>query len=151
MSRSYSGPVQNLTIPSGNEMFQSVEGRREPHQGYDQTFVPSTGFGQPVLNSRYPNLGTVPYQKAPNTLNMAIRLKSLNGVLPCRGITHHVLRGPPPNPNNQQAPQGIGRGERKGLAYGMDWEPHNISLNASILDRASSVSRTGISHLGNKY
>jgi hypothetical protein len=129
-----------------NSMQQSVLGNKEPIR-----FVPSTGFGQWQMTSKMVKLGEVPYKKAPKTLNEAIRLKSLNGVLPCDGgITHHVLRGPPPNPNNQQAPQGVARGQRHGLATNMDWEVHNISKNAPVLARASSQFRGQTSRLGSK-
>jgi len=139
----YDGPMMML---SGLQ--QSVLGNCEPHQGKPWSFVPSTGFGRAVLNTRMPNLGTVPYQRAPNTMSSVIKMKSLNGVLPAKSITHHVLRNPAPNPNNQQAPQGIARGQRLGLASNMDWEIHNISKDAPILPRASSVSRSGYSALG---
>ncbi len=139
--------MKNLTI-----LEQSVLGKVEPIQQGNQVLVPSTGFGTVVMNSRMPDLGRVKYKKAPKTLNEAIRLKSLNGVLPCKGITELLgagpLRNPPPNPNNQQAPQGIARGQRKGLAYGADWEYHNISKNAPVLPRASSAFRGLDSILG---
>ena len=127
-----------------NSMQQSVLGNKEP-----LGIVPSTGFEQVQLTSKMVSLGQVPYKKAPKTLNEAIRLKSLNGVLPCNGgITHHVLRRPPPNPNNQQAPQGVARGQRYGLAANMDWEIHNISKSAPVLKRASSQFRGQTSKLG---
>ena len=135
--------MRNLT-----GMQQSVLGNVEPINEYNTVLVPTTGFGRASVNTRLPMLGEVPYIKAPKTLNTAIKLKSVNGVLPCKGITHHVLRNPPPNPNNQQAPQGVARGQRRGLAYGMDWERHNINRNAPVLPRASSAFRGMDSKLG---
>ena len=62
MSRNYKGKVVDLTIPSGEEMFQSVLGKVEPIQGGKHDFVPCTGFGQVVMNSRNPDLGRVKWE-----------------------------------------------------------------------------------------
>ena len=132
-----------------NAMQQSVLGNDEPIQEYNTILVPTTGYGKAQVTTRLPMLGEVPYIKAPKTLDMAIRLKSLNGVLPAKGITHHVMRQPPPDSSGgMQAPQGIARGQRRGLAYGMDWEPHDIRVSAPVLSRSSSVFRLMDSQLG---
>ena len=130
-----------------NLMQQSVLGNKLP-----KYVVPSTGFMNIEMTSRNVMLGMVKYSKAPKTLNEAIRLKSLNGVLPCDGgITTHVLRKPPPNAyGGMQAPQGIARGQRNGLQSNMDFEVHNIAKNAPVLARASNMFRGKISTLG-KY
>ena len=87
-------------------------------------------------------LGLQKYKIAPNTLSTVIKMKSVNGVLPCNGITRIVLRNPAPSAaQGMQVSQGIARGQRRGLAYGMDWERHNISKAAPILARASSIYR----------
>ena len=120
-----------------------------PVQEYNVRLVPTTGFGRAQLTTRLPMLGETPYIKAPNVMNNAIKMKSLNGVLPVKGITHDVIRQPPPPAmGGIQAPQGIARGQRRGLAYSMDWQPHNISTGAKVLPRASSVFRLMESDLG---
>jgi hypothetical protein len=79
--------------------------------------MPTMQTGSPVLTSDMPLLGLVKYTKAPNTLSAAIDYSTRRGVLPCRGITHHVLRTPATNAANAyQAPMGFTRGQPRGLA-----------------------------------
>jgi hypothetical protein len=55
---------------------------------------------------------------APPLLNSAIDYSTRRNVLPCKGITHHVLRRPTlPNAGSMVPPTGIARGEKPGLAY----------------------------------
>ena len=98
--------------------------------------VPSTGMSIPTFGNSQPSLGEVKYTKAPPILNSAIDYSTRNGVLPCRGITNHILRSPNPIPasNAYQAPMGIGRGQDKGLAYSS-----RHPLNLPIMPIASSV------------
>lgn len=50
----------------------------------------------------------------PNILDPSTR----RNVLPCKGITHHVLRRPPvPSEGGMVPPTGIARHEKRGLAY----------------------------------
>jgi hypothetical protein len=79
--------------------------------------VPSCGLVNEQLTNKDPQLGRVEYQKAPNTLNDAIDYSTARGVLPCIGITHHVLRVPPVNASNAyQVQQGYGADQPRGLA-----------------------------------
>ena len=79
--------------------------------------VPSCGLINEQLTNTDPQLGRVEYEKAPNTLNSAIDYSTARGVLPCIGITHHVLRVPPVNAANAyQVQQGYGANQPRGLA-----------------------------------
>ena len=70
--------------------------------------VPSAGQGGDVFGNSKPALGQVKYTKAPPLLPSNIDYSTRDGVLPCRGITHHVLRSanPVPDGNAYQAPMG---------------------------------------------
>jgi|TARA_R110000823_G_scaffold92432_1_gene202844 hypothetical protein len=78
--------------------------------------VPSMKLGTEQLTNRDPLVGRVAYEKAPNILNSAIDYSTRRGVLPCVGITEHVLRPPPPNAANAyQAPRGVSSFSGTGL------------------------------------
>lgn len=79
--------------------------------------VPSCGLINEQLTNKDPQLGRVAYEKAPNILPGSIDYSTARGVLPCVGITTHVLRAPPvPATNSMQVPQGAGADEPRGLA-----------------------------------
>jgi hypothetical protein len=79
--------------------------------------VPSCGLMNEQLTNRDPQVGRVAYEKAPNILNSAIDYSTARGVLPCVGITTHVLRAPPvPASNAYQVAQGTGSFAQPGLA-----------------------------------
>ena len=79
--------------------------------------VPSCGLMNEQLTNRDPQVGRVEYEKAPNILNSAIDYSTARGVLPCIGITTHVLRAPPvPASNAYQVAQGTGSFAPRGLA-----------------------------------
>ena len=93
-------------------IFSGMQGKADA-----KIVVPSFGMINEQLTNKDPQLGRVEYQKAPNTLNDAIDYSTARGVLPCIGITHHVLRVPPvPSSNSMQVPQGAGGDEPRGLA-----------------------------------
>ena len=96
--------------------------------------VPSSGQSIKGFTNSQPALGEVAYTKAPNILPSSIDYSTRDGVLPCKGITHHILRTPNPVPasNAYQAPMGVGRGQEKGLQY-------SVPLNNPIMPFASSV------------
>lgn len=96
--------------------------------------IPTSGFNDTLFHNRNPALGTVKYQIAPPLLNPALDYSTRDGVLPCYGITHHVLRqdNPVPASNAYQAPMGVGRGQERGLQY-------SVPLNNPIMPYASSV------------
>ena len=89
--------------------------------------VPSANMSVEMLTNRDPQLGRVAYEKAPNVLNSAIDYSTARGVLPCIGITTHVLRAPPvPASNSYQVSQGYGANQPRGLAtqdYINDYPP----------------------------
>ena len=81
--------------------------------------VPSANMSVEQLTNRDPQIGRVKYEKAPNILNNAINYSTARGVLPCIGITTHVLRAPAGNPaNSYQVAQGFGADQPRGLASG---------------------------------
>ena len=79
--------------------------------------VPSTGFKSGVASLVNPfNYG--PYTKATILFRNSIDYSTRRGVLPCKGITHTILRNPPfPSSGGMIAPTGIGRHQLKGIAY----------------------------------
>lgn len=94
-----------------SSIFSGMEGKKDA-----KVNVPSMGLINEQLTNRDPLLGRVAYEKSPNILNSAIDYSTRRGVLPCVGITHKVLRAPPPNPSNAyQAPFGVGSFTQKGL------------------------------------
>ena len=94
-----------------SSIFSGMEGKKDA-----KVNVPSMGLINEQLTNRDPLLGRVAYEKSPNILNSAIDYSTRRGVLPCVGITHKVLRAPPPNPSNAyQAPYGVGSFTQKGL------------------------------------
>jgi len=94
-----------------SSIFSGMEGKKDA-----KVNVPSMGLINEQLTNRDPLLGRVAYEKSPNILNSAIDYSTRRGVLPCVGITHKVLRAPPPNPANAyQAPFGVGSFTPKGL------------------------------------
>ena len=96
-------------IPS---IFSGMEGDKDA-----KVRVPSANMSVEQLTNRDPQVGRVAYEKAPNTLNSAIDYSTARGVLPCIGITTHVLRAPPvPASNAYQVAQGFGADQPRGLA-----------------------------------
>ena len=79
--------------------------------------VPSANMSVEMLTNRDPQIGRVKYEKAPNILNNAINYSTARGVLPCVGITTHILRTAAGNPANAyQVAQGFGADQPRGLA-----------------------------------
>jgi hypothetical protein len=113
------------TVPS---LFEGMAGRAQTN-----VLMPTTGLSGDVMKTRDPRVGYAHTHVAPPMFNSAIDYSSRNGVLPCVGITHHVLREPPSNPANAyQAPMGVGRGQARGLQY-------SVPLNNPVMPRTSSV------------
>ena len=96
--------------------------------------VPSMGLVRHQFGNSQPAVGEVKYTKAPSMFNGAIDYSTRDGVLPCKGITHHILRqdNPIPASNAYQAPMGVARGQERGLQY-------TVPLNNPIMPFASSV------------
>jgi hypothetical protein len=71
----------------------------------------------------YRDVGTAPKQ-----YNEAITYSRHRVVLPCRGITHKVIRrAPVPDAGGMQAPMGYGRGQIKGIVYEKE-KPLNVKI-----------------------
>ena len=97
------------TIPT---IFSGMQGDKDARVN-----VPSCGLMNEQLTNRDPQVGRVEYEKSPNILNSAIDYSTARGVLPCVGITTHVLRAPPvPASNAFQVAQGYGGDQPRGLA-----------------------------------
>ena len=107
------------TIPT---IFSGMTGKADA-----KVRVPSANMSVEMLTNRDPQIGRVAYEKAPNILNSAIDYSTARGVLPCVGITTHVLRSPAGNPANAyQVSQGYGANQPRGLAtqdYINDYTP----------------------------
>ena len=67
-------------------------------------------------------------------------------VVPCVKLGINILRRPPVDGLNQQAPQGIARGQLKGMQYGLQAKEH--PLNGKIMPRASNFNAAFNSKLG---
>ena len=77
--------------------------------------MPSLGLGD-TLNHMQP-LKYIEEPIAPKLMPMNIDVASRRNVLPCKGITHQVLRSEPsPAAAGMIAPTGIGRHQPKGLS-----------------------------------
>ena len=95
-------------------IFNGMEGKSDA-----RVRVPSANMSVEMLTNRDPQIGRVAYEKAPNILNNAINYSTARGVLPCIGITTHVLRAPAGNPANAyQVAGGVGSNQPRGLASG---------------------------------
>tara|TARA_R110002049_G_scaffold70272_1_gene181612 strand:- start:221 stop:595 length:375 start_codon:yes stop_codon:yes gene_type:complete len=95
-------------------IFNGMEGKSDA-----RVRVPSANMSVEMLTNRDPQIGRVAYEKAPNILNNAINYSTARGVLPCIGITTHVLRAPAGNPANAyQVAGGVGSDQPRGLASG---------------------------------
>ena len=89
--------------------------------------MPVTGFPYDTNGDRDP-FRYGPYTKAPNMFASAIDYSTRRGVMPCKGITHHVLRRPAvPQEGGMVAPSGIGRHQARNLAYDSD-KPIDVPL-----------------------
>ena len=93
-------------------IFNGMEGKEDA-----KVRIPNANMSVEQLTNRDPQIGRVKYEKAPNILNNAINYSTARGVLPCIGITTHVLRAPAGNPANAyQVAQGFGADQPRGLA-----------------------------------
>jgi hypothetical protein len=89
--------------------------------------IPSCNLPVEQFTNRDPQIGRVKYEVAPNILSAAIDYSTARGVLPCIGITTHVLRSAPISASNAyQVPQGTASFSQPGLAtqsYRNDYIP----------------------------
>ena len=119
-------------------IFSGMQGKADA-----KVVVPSCGLINEQLTNKDPQLGRVQYEKAPNILNSSIDYSTARGVLPCIGLTHHVLRVPPVNASNAyQVPQGAGGDEPRGLAT------QSFKNDYAALKPFSSVNIGQVSKLG---
>ena len=108
-------------VPS---IFLGLEGSSEVHP---HSLIPATGFKSKAEANRAPFVYGA-YTEAPPMFASALDYSSRRGVLPCKTITHDVLRRPAlPSAGGMIAPSGIGRHQNKGLAYSPD-KPIDIAI-----------------------
>ena len=107
-----------------SSIFNGLAGSSEVHP---HSLIPGTGFTSKTEANKNP-MALQDYIKAPILLNDSIDYSSRRAVLPCKGITHHVLRRPAvPSAGGMVAPTGIGRHQTKGLAYSPE-KPINVPI-----------------------
>jgi hypothetical protein len=105
-------------------IFSGLEGSSEVHP---HSLIPSTGFSYKQEGNRNP-MNVADYSPAPMLFPPSIDYSSRRAVLPCKGITHQVLRSPPvPSTMGMVASSGIGRHQSKGLAYSAE-KPINLPI-----------------------
>ncbi len=105
-------------------IFSGLEGSSEVHP---HSLIPSTGFSYKQEGNRNP-MNVADYSSAPMLLPPSIDYSSRRAVLPCKGITHQVLRRPPVlSTMGMVASSGIGRHQNKGLAYSAE-KPINLPI-----------------------
>jgi hypothetical protein len=86
------------------------------------------------------------FKNQPKLFGAATNYSSHRTVTPCVKLGINILRSPPVDGLNQQAVQGIGRGQLKGMQYGLQNTPH--PLNGKIMLRASNFDAAFNSKLG---
>ena len=105
-------------------IFSGLAGSSEVHP---HSLIPGTGFSYKQEGNRNP-MNLPDYSSAPLHFPSSIDYSSRRSVLPCKGITHHVLRRPAlPSSGGMVAPTGIGRHQAKGLAYSSE-KPINLPI-----------------------
>ena len=117
-------------------IFDGMQGASEVHT---HNLIPSTGFRSQQAGNKNPmRLFEAP--TAPDHFPASIDYSTRRGVLPCKGIIHHVLRRPAlPSAGGMIPPSGVGRHQDKGLAY-MEEKPTNLPLMplAGFFDSATN-------------
>ena len=80
-----------------------------------KVLVPPSGFGGTPM--RFKNPGVLSEPLPPKLMHNAVDVSTRRNELPCKGITHSVLRTQPPNSAaGMLAPTGIGRHQPPGLS-----------------------------------
>jgi len=75
------------------QLFTAMKGDDEPDSYSLRTTAKQAGRGHSYNRSAL--IGYAPTLKAPKMFSEVIDYSTRRGVLPCYGITHHVLRNPP--------------------------------------------------------
>ena len=97
-----------------SSIFNGLAGSSEVHP---HSLIPGTGFSSKTEANKQPMI-IQDYTKAPILFNESLDYSTRRAVLPCKGITHHVLRRPAlQSAGGMVPPTGIGRHQDKGLAY----------------------------------
>tara|TARA_Y100000310_G_C20538624_1_gene742113 strand:+ start:345 stop:752 length:408 start_codon:yes stop_codon:yes gene_type:complete len=122
-------------------LFQGMEGKRELNPSKIRADALYRGEG--MMTNRKVNLGYDGHPHAPATFSGVIDYSTRRGVMPCKGITKHVIRNPP-----QFIPQhglmpvgGNGRTTAPSMA-------NSRPLNIPILRPRSSVNAALVNPLG---
>ncbi len=106
-------------------IFNGLEGNQEVHPHY---FYPKCHRPYEQINIDGKPLSYTSEPIAPKLMPNNIETSTRRNVLPCKGITHHVLRRPPvPAAGGMVPPTGIARHEKQGLAY-LPEKPLNLPI-----------------------
>ena len=106
-------------------IFSGMQGKKEV---VPSKLVPSCGHAYRMSGNPSVPLALHPYIKAPKLMPDNIDYSSRRQVLPCKGITHKVLRREAvPSAGALVPPTGIARHEKRGLAYLVE-KPINLPI-----------------------
>ena len=106
---------------------------------------PRTGMGAMSASVKVMPMRDV-FEKQAKLFGAATNYSSHRTIVPCVKLGINILRSPPVDGLNQQANQGIGRHQLKGMQYGLQNIPH--PLNAKIMPQASNFNAAFNSKLG---
>ena len=106
---------------------------------------PRTGMGSMSAEVKIMPMRDV-FKNQAKLFGAATNYSSHRTTVPCVKLGINILRSPPVDGLNQMAPQGIGRGQLKGMQYALQNTPH--SLNGPIMPRASNFDAQFNSKLG---
>ena len=106
---------------------------------------PRTGIGAMSASVKVMPMRDV-FKNQAKYFGAATDYSSHRTVVPCVKLGINILRRPPVDGLNQQAPQGIARHQLKGMQYGLQNKPH--PLNGRIMPRASNFDAQFNSKLG---
>ena len=106
---------------------------------------PRTGMGAMAAEVKIMPMRDV-FKNQAKLFGAATNYSSHRTIVPCVKMGINILRSAPVDGLNQQAPQGIARGQLKGMQYALQNTPH--LLNGPLMPRASNFNAAFNSKLG---
>ena len=106
---------------------------------------PRTGMGAMAAEVKIMPMRDV-FKNQAKLFGAATNYSSHRTIVPCVKLGINILRSPPVDGLNQMAPQGIARGQLKGMQYALQNKPH--PLNGPLMPRASNFNAAFNSKLG---
>ena len=106
---------------------------------------PRTGMGSMSASVNVLPMRDV-FKNQARLFGAATNYSSHRTIVPCVKMGINILRSPPVDGLNVQPPQGIARGQLKGMQYGLQNKPH--PLNGPLMPRASNFDAQFNSKLG---